>query len=203
MNYDKRCQILLIGDSSVGKTSLIQRYANGIFKEEYLATCGLDLYTKHEIINNMNVLVNLWDTAGQERFKSLTPNYFKNAEGVMLTYDLTNMESFENLKYWMNSIETNLGDKKIFIPIIIVGNKLDKEDERKITKENADKLSKEYNYKYFETSAKTGEGVDDAVRDLVNQILEKSDKFEEERNERNSVKINENQEDNPKKKGCC
>ena len=203
MNYDKRCQILLIGDSSVGKTSLIQRYANGIFKEEYLATCGLDLYTKHEIINNMNVLVNLWDTAGQERFKSLTPNYFKNAEGVILTYDITKTESFENLKYWMNSIETNLGDKKIFIPIIIVGNKLDMEDMREITKENADNLSKEYNYKYFETSAKTGEGVDDAFRDLVNQILEKSDKFEEERNERNSVKINENQEDNPKKKGCC
>ena len=203
MNYDKTCQILLIGDSSVGKTSLIQRYANGIFKEEYLATVGLDFYTKQETINNINVLVRLWDTAGQERFKSLTPNYFKNAEGVILTYDITKTESFENLKYWMNSIETNLGDKKIFIPIIIVGNKLDKEDERKITKENADNLSKEYNYKYFETSAKTGEGVDDAFKDLVNQILEKSDKFEEERNERNSVKINENQEDNPKKKGCC
>ena len=206
MNYDKKCQILLIGDSSVGKTSLIQRYVNGIFKDEkdvYLPTVGLDFYTKHEIINNMNVEVRLWDTAGQERFKSLTPNYFKNAEGVMLTYDITNMESFENLKYWINSIKTHLGDKNIFIPIIIVGNKLDMEDKRKITKENADKLSKEYNYKYFETSAKTGEGVDDAVRDLVNQILEKSDKFEEERNERNSVKINENQEDNPKKKGCC
>ena len=206
MNYDKRCQILLIGDSSVGKTSLIQRYVNGIFKDEkdvYLPTVGLDFYKKHEIINNMNVLVRLWDTAGQERFKSLTPNYFKNAEGVMLTYDITNTESFENLKFWINSIKTNLGDKNIFIPIIIVGNKLDMEDKRKITKENADKLSKEYNYKYFETSAKTGEGVDDAFRDLVNQILEKSDKFEEERNERNSVKINENQEDNPKKKGCC
>ena len=200
MNYDKICQILLIGDSSVGKTSLIQRYVNGIFKYEYLATVGIDFYKKHEIINNMNVEVRLWDTAGQERFKSLTPNYFKNAEGVILTYDITKTESFENLKYWMNSIETNLGD---IIPIIIVGNKLDMKDMREITKENADKLSKEYNYKYFETSAKTGEGVDDAFKDLVNQILEKSDKFEEERNERNSVKINENQEDNPKKKGCC
>ena len=107
MNYDKRCQILLIGDSSVGKTSLIQIYANGIFKHEYLAITGLNVYTKHEIINNMNVLVRLWDTAGQERFKSLTPNYFKNAEGVILTYDLTNMESFENLKYWINSIKTH------------------------------------------------------------------------------------------------
>ena len=203
MNYDKTCQILLIGDSSVGKTSLIQRYANGIFKEEYLATVGLDYYTKQEMINNLNVLVKLWDTAGQERFKALTPNYFRNAEGVVLAYDVTNSESFENLKFWINSIKSNLGEKNIFIPIIIIGNKIDMEDMRDITKEDASKFAKENNYKYFETSAKTGEGVDDAFRDLVNQILEKSDKFEEERNERNSVKINENQEDNPKKKGCC
>ena len=204
MNYDKICQILLIGDSSVGKTSLIQRYANGIFKVEYLATCGLDLYTKHEIINNINVLVRLWDTAGQERFKSLTPNYFKNAEGVIITYDITSSQSFENLKFWINSIKTNLGEKNIIIPIIIVGNKLDMEDMRDITREEAEKFAKENKYKYFETSAKTGEGVDDAIRDLVIQVLEKSEQFEEERNERKSIKINSDQpEDNVKKKGCC
>ena len=202
MNYDKICQILLIGDSSVGKTSLIQRYAYGIFKYEYLATWGPD--SKHEIINNMNVLVRLWDTAGQERFKSLTPNYFKNAEGVIITYDITSSQSFENLKFWINSIKTNLGDKNIFIPIIIVGNKLDMEDMRDITREEAEKFAKENKYKYFETSAKTGEGVDDAIRDLVNQVLEKSEQFEEERNERKSIKINSEQpEDNVKKKGCC
>ena len=204
MNYDKTCQILLIGDSSVGKTSLIQRYANGIFKEEYLATVGLDFYTKQEAINNINVLVRLWDTAGQERFKSLTPNYFKNAEGVIITYDITSSQSFENLKFWINSIKTNLGEKNIIIPIIIVGNKLDKEDMRDITREEAEKFAKENKYKYFETSAKTGEGVDDAIRDLVIQVLEKSEQFEEERNERKSIKINSEQpEDNVKKKGCC
>ena len=204
MNYDKTCQILLIGDSSVGKTSLIQRYANGIFKEEYLATVGLDFYTKQETINNINVLVRLWDTAGQERFKSLTPNYFKNAEGVIITYDITSSQSFENLKFWINSIKTNLGEKNIIIPIIIVGNKLDMEDMRDITREEAEKFAKENKYKYFETSAKTGEGVDDAIRDLVNQVLEKSEQFEEERNERKSIKINSDQpEDNVKKKGCC
>ena len=204
MNYDKTCQILLIGDSSVGKTSLIQRYANGIFKEEYLATVGLDFYTKQETINNINVLVRLWDTAGQERFKSLTPNYFKNAEGVIITYDITSSQSFENLKFWINSIKTNLGEKNIIIPIIIVGNKLDMKDMRDITREEAEKFAKENKYKYFETSAKTGEGVDDAIRDLVNQVLEKSEQFEEERNERKSIKINSEQpEDNVKKKGCC
>ena len=194
MNYDKTCQILLIGDSSVGKTSLIQRYANGIFKEEYLATVGLDFYTKQEAINNINVLVRLWDTAGQERFKSLTPNYFKNAEGVIITYDITSSQSFENLKFWINSIKTNLGEKNIIIPIIIVGNKLDMKDMRDITREEAEKFAKENKYKYFETSAKTGEGVDDAIRDLVIQVLEKSEQFEEERNERKSIKINSDQQ---------
>ena len=201
--YSPIYKIILLGDSGVGKTCLLSMYTNGKCGPT-IPTIALEFCTKEiELDDNYKVKVQLWDTAGQERFKSLTPNYFKNAEGVILTYDITNTESFENLKYWINSIKTHLGDKNIFIPIIIVGNKLDMEDKRKITKENADKLSKEYNYKYFETSAKTGEGVDDAFRDLVNQILEKSDKFEEERNERNSVKINENQEDNPKKKGCC
>ena len=203
MNYDKTCQILLIGDSSVGKTSLIQRYANGIFKEEYLATVGLDYYTKQEMINNINVLVKLWDTAGQERFKALTPNYFRNAEGVVLAYDVTNSESFENLKFWINSIKSNLGEKNIFIPIIIIGNKIDMEDMRDITKEDASKFAKENNYKYFETSAKTGEGVDEAIRDLVNQVLANSDKNEAVKGERKSVKIEDNKENNQKKKGCC
>ena len=203
MNYDKTCQILLIGDSSVGKTSLIQRYANGIFKEEYLATVGLDYYTKQEMINNINVLVKLWDTAGQERFKALTPNYFRNAEGVVLAYDVTNSESFENLKFWINSIKSNLGEKNIFIPIIIIGNKIDMEDMRDITKEDANKFAKENNYKYFETSAKTGEGVDEAIRDLVNQVLANSDKNEAAKGERKSVKIEDNKENNQKKKGCC
>ena len=203
MNYDKTCQILLIGDSSVGKTSLIQRYANGIFKEEYLATVGLDYYTKQEMINNLNVLVKLWDTAGQERFKALTPNYFRNAEGVVLAYDVTNSESFENLKFWINSIKSNLGEKNIFIPIIIIGNKIDMEDMRDITKEDASKFAKENNYKYFETSAKTGEGVDEAIRDLVNQVLANSDKNEAAKGERKSVKIEDNKDNNQKKKGCC
>ena len=203
MNYDKTCQILLIGDSSVGKTSLIQRYANGIFKEEYLATVGLDYYTKQEMINDITVLVKLWDTAGQERFKALTPNYFRNAEGVVLAYDVTNSESFDNLKFWINSIKSNLGEKNIFIPIIIIGNKIDMEGMRDITKEDASKFAKENNYKYFETSAKTGQGVDEAIRDLVNQILENSDKNDPAKGERKSVKIEENKGNTEKKKGCC
>ena len=143
MNYDKTCQILLIGDSLVGKTCLIQRYANGIFKEDYITTVGLDYYTKQEMINNLNVSVKLWDTAGQERFKALTPSFFRNAEGVVIAYDVTNSESFDNLKFWISSIKTNLFEKNIFIPIIIIGNKIDLEDMRDISKDVASAFAKE------------------------------------------------------------
>ena len=203
MEYDKTCQILILGDSSVGKTSLISRYANGIFKEEYLATVGLDYYNKQDTINNLNVLVKLWDTAGQERFKSLTPNYFRNAEGVVIVFDVTNLETFENLKYWISSIKSNLGEKNIIIPIIIIGNKIDMDDMRDINKEEADKFAKENDYKYFEASAKTGQGVDEAFREIVNQILDNSDKLEEIKEERKSIKIQEEPNNNQKKKNCC
>ena len=203
MNYDKTCQILLIGDSLVGKTCLIQRYVNGTFKGDYISTVGLDYHTKLEIINNLNVSVKLWDTAGQERFKALTASFFRNAEGVVIAYDVTNSESFDNLKFWISSIKTNLFEKNIFIPIIIIGNKIDLEDMREITKDVASAFAKENKFKYFETSAKTGEGVDEAFRDLVNQVLANLDKNEEGTIERKSIKIEENKDDKQKKKGCC
>ena len=203
MNYDKTCQILLIGDSLVGKTCLIQRYVNGTFKDDYITTVGLDYHTKLEIINNLNVSVKLWDTAGQERFKALTPSFFRNAEGVVIAYDVTNSESFDNLKFWISSIKTNLFEKNIFIPIIIIGNKIDLEDMREISKDVASTFAKENKFKYFETSAKTGEGVDEAFRDLVNQVLANLDKNEEGTIERKSIKIEENKDDKQKKKGCC
>ena len=205
MNYDKTCQILIIGDSSVGKTSLITRYTNGTFKEEYLATIGLDFYSKEEIIDNKTINIKLWDTAGQERFKSLTQNYFKNAEGVLLTYDITNNESFENLKDWMASIKKNMEGKNFFIPIIIIGNKIDMEESREINKEDAAKFAKENNYKYFETSAKTGEGVDNAIRELIIQILKQSNQMDDQKVARaTSVQIKEaNYVKSKKKKNCC
>jgi small GTP-binding protein len=206
MSYDKTIQLLVIGDSSVGKTSLITRYTNGTFKEEYLATVGLDYYSKVEAINNQTINIKLWDTAGQERYKALTQNYFRNAEGVLLTFDVTNTDSFNNLKDWIGSIKTNMESKNIFLPLIIVGNKIDMEDAREINKEDAEKFVSDNNYKYFETSAKTGEGVDDAIRDLVNQVLEQGDQLDDHKIEaRKSVQLKDAKVESAevKKKGCC
>ena len=201
MDYDKTCKILLIGDSLVGKTCLISRYAIGVFNEDYISTVGFDSRQKEEIINNEKVLVKIFDTAGQERFKSITANYLRNAEGVILVYDLTSTESFENLKFWIESIKNNLGNDEP-IPIIIIGNKIDLEDAREINKLVAEKFAKDNNYKYFETSAKTGEGVDDAFREIVKQILARNSEFDDEKHE-NTVKIEDKKGSNEKKKGCC
>ena len=203
MNYDRIVQLLVIGDSSVGKTSLITRYTNGTFKEEYLATVGLDYYSKNEEINNQIIQIKLWDTAGQERFKALTQNYFRNAEGVLLAFDVTNEESFNNLKDWISSIKINMEAKNIFLPLIVVGNKIDMENDREITKEEAEKFASENKYKYFETSAKTGEGVDEAVKELINLVLNQNQVDEQKIEARKSVPLKDNNQKEEKKKGCC
>ena len=203
MDYDKTCQILLLGDTQVGKTCLINRYTNGVFKEEYTSTVGIDFYTKPEEINNKTVQVKIWDTVGQERFRALTPSFLRNAEGVVIVFDVTSQDSFDNVKGWINSIKSNLGEK--IIPIIIVGNKIDMENMREISKEDGNKTASENGFKYFETSAKTGKGVDEAFKEIVNQILDIQDKNDDEKvDERPSVKIHkDNNKDNQKKKGCC
>ncbi len=202
MQYDTTCSILLLGDSCVGKTSLISRYANGIFKDEYIATVGLDFVSKQEIINDKNINVKLWDTAGQERYKALTPSYLRGADGVVLVFDVTNSETFDNLKFWLDSLKNNLGENNSFLPVVINGNKIDIDD-RDISKDDANKFAQDNNYKYFETSAKSGVGVDELFREIVNQILENKEKTDEVKEERKSIKINENKGNNQKKKGCC
>ena len=200
MQYDKTCSILLLGDTTVGKTCLISRYANGVFKEDYIANVGIDFVSKQEIINDKNINVKLWDTAGQERFKALTPSYLRGAEGIVLVYDVTKEDTFTSLKDWIDSLKSNLGENSL--PIVIDGNKIDLDD-RDISTEVAKKFAQENNFKYFETSAKSGIGVDELFREIVNQILEKKDNTEDTKEERKSMKLQNDKGNNQKKKGCC
>jgi Ras-related protein Rab-1A len=171
MNYDQKCQLLIIGDSTVGKTSILNKFANGTFNENYLATVGLDNITKDETIDGKNIRIKIWDTAGQERYKALTKGFFNNAEGIMIVFDVTNTETYENLKNWIQSIQTFMGNKMEEIPIIIIGNKIDCE-EREVKTEDAESYCKGQNYPYFETSAKTGENIDKTIRFLVKKVIE-------------------------------
>ncbi len=203
MNYDQKCQLLIIGDSTVGKTSILSRFANGIFNSNYLATVGLDSFTKDEIIDDKTVRIKIWDTAGQERYKSLTKGFFRNAEGVMLVYDVTNSETYENLKFWLQSIKNNTSPDMGEIPIILIGNKIDCED-REVKVEEAENFWKEQGYPYFETSAKTGENIDNTIKYLVKKVINIKEGKKDDENENIKIEkkdINKNNEE-AKKCGC-
>ncbi len=165
---DSRIQLLIIGDSEVGKTSILYRYANNQFSSFYLATVGIDYFTKDDVIDNKKIKVKIWDTAGQERYKSLTTSFFRNAQGIILAFDLSNAESFENLKYWIQSLNANLGENTQ-IKKIIFGNKVDLK--REVEKEVIDSFTKENNIPYFEGSAKDDINVSESIRTLIKTIL--------------------------------
>ena len=158
-----------MGDSEVGKTSLLYRYQENKFSKNHLATVGIDYFTKDEKINDKIIRIKIWDTAGQERYKSLTYAFSRNASGIILVFDVSKKESFENLKFWIASINSNLGEKNESKKIII-GNKVD--EERNVLKEEAELFAANNNCLYFETSAKENIGIIEAIRTIIKQIVE-------------------------------
>ena len=170
--FDEKCRLLIIGDSFVGKTSFLSRYANGIFNLNYLATAGFEFFTKDDEIDNKIVRIELWDTAGYEKFHSLTASSFRNAQGIMVMFDVTNPVSFDNIRNWTESIKTHLNSEINNIPVIIIGNKIDI-IEREIKTDEAKKYCEELGFNYFETSAKTGENVNETIKYLVKEVLKK------------------------------
>ena len=163
-------KILLLGDSTVGKTCFLLRYTDDTFLDLHMATIGLDYRLKTMILDDHRIVkVQLWDTAGQDKFRAITRNYYKGARGIILIYDITNIKSYENIKKWINEIKEEISEN---VTIVLIGNKIDNEKERKISKEQGVKLANDYNVSFFETSAKTGEGINESVFYLVQKILE-------------------------------
>jgi len=164
---DYRIQIILIGDRSVGKTSFLQRYSSDIFMEHLNSTVGIDFKFKTLDVQGKRVRLQIWDTAGQERFNSITTAYYRNARGIILFYDVTNMNTFRNLQNWINLVE-EFGQKGA--KIAIVGSKADLPD-TEVDTDKARKFAESRGYLFFETSAKESLNVSNVFNDLVNQIV--------------------------------
>jgi len=198
-DFDYIAKIALLGDSSVGKTNLVLRFTENTFTVNIPPTIGYDYKSKTIILNKSKkkAKLQIWDTAGQERYMSLCKTVFQRVDGVMLVYDITQLITFENILKWINIIR----DYNDLMPIILIGNKIDKINERLVTFENGEKLAAENNIKFMETSALTGENVDDAFinfgNDIINFLKNKtclmSDKFSL---DKNKTKVK-------KKKKCC
>ena len=148
--------ICLLGEAGVGKTSLLTRFCDNSFKERYNNTIGVDFRVITLKCKNIISKIHIWDTAGQERFRSLALNYINNSQGFIFVYDITNRESFNNVENWVNlALEKN--NKNICN--FLVGNKTDKEAERKVSVKEGEILAKEKNFFFLETSAKTDDNV--------------------------------------------
>jgi Ras-related protein Rab-1A len=154
--YDLLIKALLIGDSNVGKTTIIGKYLDKNFSEKTLNTVGLDLKYANLNINNKKIKLQLWDTAGQEKFRSMTTSYYRGVNVIIIVFDVTSQISFEHVKDWMNNIKQFA---KIGVMKVIVGNKIDLKDERIVTYVEGKNFAQSYNVKYFETSAITREGI--------------------------------------------
>ena len=154
------------------------------FNDNYLATLGIEYLAKDITIDNKTIRLKIWDSVGQERHKSLTKIYFRNTQGIIIVYDITNSESFEDLNYWLDSVKNNINSKFEDFPIIIIGNKIDSE-EREVQFNEAELFAKSHNYPYFETSAKTGENIEEAFNYLIMQIIKSKNNINEDKNENN------------------
>jgi len=209
MNFDKKCNLLIIGDATVGKTCILRRFAHDKFTSNYISTVGIDFFTKDVILDDKKIHIKIWDTAGQERYRSLTQGFFRKAEGIIIVYDITNESSFNNLKFWIDSIESNTNSQNSKIPAIIIGNKIDIL-ERKVDKVSAENFAKNKNYKYFEVSAKTGINIDESIKFLIKKVLKEeneNEKKKEDKKETKNIEIKKNDNNNNDKtaqiKKCC
>ena len=168
-NYDMIFKIVLIGDSSVGKTNILSKYILDEYDPDTQATIGVELSTKNYTFDNNEVKVQIWDTAGQEKYRSITSSYYKGAHGCLLVYDITRKVTFENIDKWLAEIKLSSNNE---INMILIGNKCDLEDKREVSIEEAQNKAKLLNMAFMETSALNGTNVEKAFNELVNNVYQ-------------------------------
>ena len=156
-------KIVLIGDINVGKTSILYRFRYGFFETQYMPTLGIDFFSKNLFLEDKTIRLILWDTAGQERFRSLIPSYLKNADCIIIVFDITNKESFNSLNKWFSDAKNNASEETIYV---VCGNKIDLKEKRVVNIDEINEYIKENKLIYTECSAKNGEG----IKELFNII---------------------------------
>ena len=170
--YDMLFKVLLAGNTSVGKSSLFLRFVDKIWNDAFVPTIGVDFKIKTLNIDNKNVKLQIWDTAGQERFRTIISSYYRGAHGILLIFDLTQSESFDSLKNWLIEIEKNSSKN---VKKILIGNKCDLNDLRKIPINKGKEFADTYNMKFIETSAKNNVNINECFNILGKELLNNLD----------------------------
>ena len=171
-DFETLIKILVLGDSNVGKTNFITRYTEKKFDENYVATLGIDFKTKNIQINNKTIKLQIWDSVGQEKYMSINRNLFMKVQGILLVYDITDQNSFDHLDNWMKRIK----EVNEFMPLILVANKCDLQDDRVISKDEGNDYAIRKKITFIEASAYKDINVDLAFKKLCEEIMKR---FEE------------------------
>jgi len=166
-SYDFLIKLLLIGDSGVGKSCLLLRFSDDSFTTSFITTIGIDFKIKTIDLDGKRIKLQIWDTAGQERFRTITTAYYRGAMGILLVYDVTDEQSFQNIRNWIRNIEQHAADN---VDKILVGNKCDMVSEKLVENARGQALADEYGIKFFETSAKSNINVVEAFTSIASDI---------------------------------
>jgi small GTP-binding protein len=166
-HYDLICKIVLVGESSVGKTGLIRRFTRDVFNTQTNTTIGIELAHKTVEIRGKTIKAQLWDTGGQEKFRCITAPFYRGALGGIIVYDVTNRQTFQSIDYWVEQIR----DKAMQgVAMLLIGNKSDMWEDRQVTEEEGRKLAETLKMPWLETSAKNGDNVQEAFQTLMETV---------------------------------
>mmetsp|Transcript_2358 Transcript_2358/g.5535 ORF Transcript_2358/g.5535 Transcript_2358/m.5535 type:complete len:207 (-) Transcript_2358:1083-1703(-) len=168
--FDMQIKLLMIGDSGVGKTCLLLRYANDSFSPTFITTIGIDFKIKNIQLDGKRIKLQIWDTAGQERFRTITTSYFRGAQGILLVYDVTDRNSFISIRNWVAQIQMHAD---VNVNKILIGNKCDVQDQRAVSFEEGDALAKEYNIHFYECSAKQDLNVEKTFLTIATDVKDR------------------------------
>lgn len=193
-SYDYLFKLLLIGDSGVGKTSILFKFSEDTFSPAFISTIGIDFKIRTIEVDGKRIKLQVWDTAGQERFRTITTAYYRGAMGIMLVYDVSNLKSFENISNWIRNIEIHATQD---VELMILGNKCDISDKRQVSKEKGEQLALQHSIKFFETSAKAAINIEEAFVTLARDIKLKMEKRIEDSNVNRGYQLNK---DDPSKR---
>ena len=203
-------KIIIVGDLSSGKTNIVTQYISHKFVQDSQPTIGVEMFNKDFQINEDKVSAQIWDTAGQEKYNALTSSYYKGAKGAIVVYDITQESTFLKVEQFVKDLREK-SDKNVYM--ILVGNKIDLEENRKISKEEGKILADKLKMGFFEVSAKNGTGIEDLFKNLIDNVYEKNNReFKsmasieiemEDANKINLIQKNDNNANIKKKKKCC
>ena len=196
-----KLKLLIIGDSNVGKTSMLLNYTDNYFPESHLATIGVEYKVKELKTDKYNITLQIWDTAGQERFRSITKSFFRNTNGILFVYDITSRKSFQSVKDWIKDSELHdTGFEKI-----LVGNKIDLKEKREVNFEELKEYGAKKKINVIEASAKERTNIDEAFQKIVDLILSNKNEMEilGQFGVNNNTDVNLGKNKEPVKKDCC